>query len=93
MLKVRKQIIIENSNTLSKLETKLIFSQSNLNRTVMTNFSKVKVLLEKELSSFFVTSSLFNSELLDKKIACALYNNIIYYDTNIIESIPIKLKF
>lgn len=93
LLKVRKKVVLENSETLSKLEIKLHYSQSTLNKIIIINFSKIKILLEKELNSFFVISGWFNSGLVDKKIASALYHNIIYYDTNIIESIPIKLKF
>lgn len=93
LLKVRKKVVLENSETLLKLERKLHYNQSTLNKIVTTNFSKIKILLEKELNSFFVISGWFNSELVDKKIASALYHNIIYYDANIIESIPIKLKF
>lgn len=92
-LKTRKHVITENLKRLLKLEIKFNSKQSSLNQILENNFLKIKVLLEKNVSIFFKTSYLFDLELVDKKISKALYNNVIYYNTNVIESIPIKPVF
>lgn len=93
ILKSRKQIVLENSKTLIELENKFNSKQLLLNRTLETNFIKIRILLEKDISQFFSTKNLFDSTLVNVKISTALYYNILYYDTNVLESIFLKPTF
>lgn len=93
LLKARKQIVTENNNTLLKLQNSFDSKQKSLNKTLENNFINIKIMLEKEISSSFTELNSFDLKLADKKIANALYQNVIYYDTNVLESIPIKPSF
>jgi len=93
ILKSRKQIVLENSKTLVELENRFNSKQLLLSGTLETNFIKIRILLEKDISQFFSTKNLFDLTLVDTKIAMALYYNILYYDTNVLESILLKPNF
>lgn len=91
--KARKQIVTKNFNTLVHLETELDHKQGKLSKTVEKNFIRIKIMLEKEIFTFFLIYNTYDLKLVDKKIANALYNNIIHYDINTLESIPVKPIF
>ena len=93
LLKARKQIVFENSLTLETLEKNFTLKQMNLNKIMENNLLKVKEMLEKEISNFFVNVFCIELKEVDKKIAKALYCNLLYYDSTILEAVSVKPKF
>ena len=93
LLKARKQIVLENSLTLETLQKNFTSKQMNLNKIMENNLLKVKEMLEKEISNFFVNVLSVELKEVDKKIAKALYCNLLYYDSTILEAVSVKPKF
>jgi len=75
---------------LSTLENDYNFKQKNLTKVVENNLIQIKYFLENEILASFSNSSLLDLELTDKKIANALYSNLLYYDSNILDAIQVK---
>ena len=93
-LKSRKQIVLENNEMLLKLHNDFNNKQYFLNSKLKENFTKIKSLLDKEIfSNFGIPINFFNLDLLDKKISGILYNNTLYYDIHVLESISLTLTF
>ena len=92
-LKARKQVVSENSETLISLEKDFLQKQIILNKFFETSFSKIKEMLEKEISSSFKETFLGNLNLIDVKVAKALYFNILYQDITILKSIKLNSNF
>lgn len=92
-LSSRKHILTKNTESLSELQLNFNSKQAQLNSLLNKNFTKTKDTLERQIFCVFFSNPNFNLELIDKKIIIALYYNIIYYDLNILQSIPLKLKF
>ena len=93
VLKARKQIIQENSLLLSTLENDYNSKQKTLTKVVENNLIQIKYFLENKVLASFSNSPLLDLELADKNIANALYSNILYYDSNILEAIQVKPNF
>ena len=93
VLKGRRQIILENTNTLKKLQTDIKYKQDILNRNIELNLVKIKVMLNKEIIPVFGYVYSLDFTLIDQKLANVLYNNVVYYDLSILKSIPIKPNF
>jgi len=93
VLRSRKQIVLENIKTLSDIEVKFNSKQILLNKVLETNFTKIRVLLEKDVSQFFFTKDLFDLTSINTKTIAVLYYNILYYDINVLNSTPLKPNF
>ena len=94
LIKSRKQVVLENNKILLELQSKFILKQNFMNRVLKQNFIKIKLLLENEISLFFIESNhSFDFNLVNIKMAQVLYYNTLYYDLNILESISLKPIF
>lgn len=93
ILKARKYIIIENSKTLNFLQDNFKDKQQKLNKVILRNVLKIKLMLEKEVSLIFNGSAFMDLSSVDKKIASALYHNMLYYDISVLKIIPLKPIF
>lgn len=93
ILRSRKQIVLENTKMLFSMKNKFNSKQILLNQTLETNFIKIRVLLENEISQFFSTKDLFELTSVNTKVALVLYYNILYYDINVLNSVSLKPNF
>jgi len=62
------------------MENKFNSKQILLNKTLENNFMKIRILVEKDISQFFITKDLFDLTPVNNKTATALYYNTLYYD-------------
>lgn len=92
-VKSRKLLILVNTKKCSNLQKQLTVKQLTVKQLIHKNFSKIKSILEKDFSIFFMSASSFNFLFSDKKIAYTIYHNIMYYDTIILNSIPLRVTF
>jgi len=92
-IKSRKQIVLENTKILLDMEVKFNYKQTLLSKTLEMNFIKIRFLLEKDISRFFSIKNLFDLTPVNTKTAAALYYNVLYYDINILDSVPLIPNF
>lgn len=92
-LKVRQRIIAKNTEIVIFTQKKFEEKQSKLNTVVNKNFYLIKLLLETEINSILSKELLLDLKTLDTKVIEALYYNTLYYDLNILSSIPLRPKF
>ena len=93
VLKTRKKLLLENTNKLIDLKNHLSKKNNFFDEIINLKLSKIKILIEKEMSLFFETFVLKNSRLLNKNIANVLYFNLILYDINVLKAISTKVIF
>nr|UVF63021.1 ATP synthase F0 subunit 8 [Synarthrophyton patena] len=91
-LKSRKYIILENTKILIKTQNKFNLKQTQLSFLLNRNFKLIKVMLETEIFSLFSEDSNIDLNLVNIKLIEALYYNILYYNSNVLDSIPLKLR-
>nr|WDA66140.1 ATP synthase F0 subunit 8 [Phymatolithon calcareum] len=92
-LKTRKHIVIENTKLLLLTQKKIDTKQLQLSTTINQNFYLVKLFLETEIINLFSKDLALELNSIDTKVIEVLYYNTIYYDTNILDSIPLNPKF
>ena len=93
VLKARKKILLKNNNLLISLKEKFLEKQNIFDSAVDLNLKKIKILVEKEVFLFFKSHPSIDLNLLNKNIVNVLYFNLSSYDTNVLDSINIKLAF
>ena len=92
LIKARKQIVTENTDTLVTLKTKFELKQNILHNLIENNFVKLRLMLEKEVLLSIKENTLLNFKFMSQKIATVLYHNVLYYDTIILKLVPVKLN-
>nr|AYR06580.1 ATP synthase F0 subunit 8 [Lithothamnion sp.] len=92
-LKARKRIILENSMLLVSTQNKFISKQAYLNNLLNKNFYLIKSILETELGSIFSSKNILDLNSVDIKLVKVIYNTTLYYDLNILDSVPLSPKF
>lgn len=93
ILKSRKYILKKNTELLLKNQLEFKVKQSKMNILLNKNFKKTKKIFEHQIFILFFLNSKFDWNLVDRKVVKVLYYNILYYDINVLKSIPLKLKF
>lgn len=92
-LKARKRIVLKNVELLTYTQKNLDLKKTQLNTLLNQNFDLIKSLLETELFNLFNKELIFDLSALDTKVVKVLYHNILYYDTNLLDSISLSPKF
>ena len=81
-----------NEKELVSLKNKFIKKQSSVKKIIQQNFVELSITLEKEFSHFLTMSSTPNLSIINTKLALVLYRSILYYDTTILNLIPLRLR-
>lgn len=90
LTKSRKLVVLENNKILLTIQNKFNLKQKFLNENLNRDFEKIKIMLEKQISTFFSTTNFYDLNSIDIKISKTLYENTLYYDTNVLKTIPLK---
>ena len=93
ILKTRKQILLENTNRLLNLRKQLDNKQYVFSTFVENSLTKIKILIESEISLAFKKTFFINLTESNKKVSNALYFNLVFYDSNVLKSIQVKPMF
>lgn len=90
LIKTRKYIILVNEQEVIFLKENLVKKQFIFRKTIQQNFGGLKIVLEKQLSTFFTSPSTTSTISIDTKLVSVLNNSILYYDTTILNLIYLK---
>lgn len=90
VLKTRKLIILCNTNKILKNEKKLLEKQNYLNKILNGNLSILKNIFTKNILVSFSSKYRIDMQLVDKKLAQALYNNMLYCNSQLLNCIILK---
>lgn len=92
-LKARKRIVLENSSLLLNTQSNFALKQVRLNDLLNKNFYLIKSTLEVEVFNVFFSKNKLDLNYVDTKIVKAVHDIVLYYDVNILDSIPLSPKF
>ena len=93
ILKTRKKVLLENGNKLENLKKCFRKKHSLFDNIIDLNLTKIKILVEKEITLLFKSFDLMSLNLLNKDIARVFYFNLISYDINVLKSVSMKPVF
>lgn len=90
LIKTRKYVILINEKEVIFLKDKFTKNQFIISKSIQKNFTKIKILLEKEFNLFLFVFPSTNKISIDTKLVSMLHNNALYYDATILSLIYLK---
>ncbi len=91
--KARKLIILENTILLLDLQRQFNLEPISLSNLIKRNFCLLKSTLDTEVLTILSSRSQIDLASIDMKIVEVLKYNTLYYDVNILDSVPLSPQF
>nr|YP_004062191.1 ATP synthase F0 subunit 8 [Gracilariopsis andersonii]ADR03207.1 ATP synthase F0 subunit 8 [Gracilariopsis andersonii]APC24910.1 ATP synthase F0 subunit 8 [Gracilariopsis andersonii] len=91
-LKIRKQILDENSIEISSIAENTLQKQNLLKKILLKDLESVKTLLIQHFSNLVKEKSHANTSLIDEKISFVIFNTVTYCDLQLLNAIIVYPK-